>query len=197
MLGSKPNDERAPKRRFPAPSRTKQLPPVAAVQNAAAMRREIEALRGEQFLVGSGQYQVFVAQAADDPEGTSLKSGGCASTFRQVGEGTGRPLDLDRFDRHYEHLFAWNQETSELIGAYRIAKSDVVIERMGTRGLYTNTLFHLQPEFYENIRPALELGRSFVRPEYQKGYLPLLLLWQRLGHYVARNPRYRTLFGPR
>src|ERR1019366_10064052 len=113
-----------------------------------------------------------------------------------VGEGTGAACDLDRFDRHYEHLFAWNEETGELIGAYRVAKSDQVIARFGTRGLYTSTLFHLQAKFYEEICPALELGRSFVRPEYQKGYLPLLLLWKGLGHYVARNPRYRTLFGP-
>ncbi len=196
MLGSKPNEKAAPKRRFPAPPRTKQHPPVAAAQDAAAMRREVESLREDRLLVGSGQYQVFVAEASEIPK-VLLEIGRLREiTFRKVGEGTGRPLDLDRFDRHYEHLFAWNQETGELIGAYRIAKSDSVIERMGTHGLYTNTLFHLQPEFYENIRPALELGRSFVRPEYQKGYLPLLLLWKGLGHYVALNPRYRTLFGP-
>lgn len=196
MLGSKPNQESAPKAKFPAPQRTKQPPPVANAQDAAMVRREIEALPKERLLVSSGQYKVFVAQAGEIPK-VLLELGRLREiTFRLAGEGTGHPLDLDRFDRHYEHLFAWNREASELIGAYRIAKSDEVIERLGTRGLYTNTLFHLQPEFYENIRPALELGRSFVRPEYQKGYLPLLLLWKGLGHYVARHPRYRTLFGP-
>src|SRR5262249_52329917 len=47
-----------------------------------------------------------------------------------------------------------------------------------------------------SISPALELGRSFVRPEYQKSYQPLLLLWKGLAHYVAAHPRYRILFGP-
>jgi putative hemolysin len=67
---------------------------------------------------------------------------------------------------------------------------------MGTAGLYTSTLFHLRRDFYERVRPGLELGRSFVRPEYQKGYLPLLLLWKGLGHYVAAFPQYKILFGP-
>jgi putative hemolysin len=44
--------------------------------------------------------------------------------------------------------------------------------------------------------PALELGRSFVRPEYQKGFAPLLALWKGIGAYIARNPRYKVLFGP-
>jgi putative hemolysin len=44
--------------------------------------------------------------------------------------------------------------------------------------------------------PALELGRSFVRVEYQRGFQPLLLLWKGIGAYVARNPQYRVLFGP-
>jgi putative hemolysin len=48
----------------------------------------------------------------------------------------------------------------------------------------------------QRVNPGLELGRSFVRPEYQKGYLPLLLLWKGLGHYVAAFPKYRMLFGP-
>ena len=64
------------------------------------------------------------------------------------------------------------------------------------RGLYTATLFHYGQEFLDRIGPALELGRSFVRQEYQKGFAPLLLLWKGIGAYVARHPRYRTLFGP-
>ncbi len=196
MLGSKPAGKTAPKLRFPAPDRPKTLPPVAEAQEAAAVRREIESLPDECRLVSSGHYQILVARSGEIPTVLSEIGRLREITFRRAGEGTGRPSDLDAFDGHYEHLFAWNQEAGELIGAYRLAKSDEVIERFGTRGLYTSTLFRLQPAFYRNIRPALELGRSFVRPEYQKGYLPLLLLWKGLGHYVARNPRYRTLFGP-
>ena len=182
--------------RFPAIELFKHPAPIAEAQDAAAIRREIEALRADRNLVMSNQYRVFAASAEEIPS-VVLELGRLREiTFRKVGEGTGNARDLDRFDQHYEHLFAWNDETGELIGAYRIGKSDEVIDRFGTRGLYTSTLFRLQSEFYEGIRPALELGRSFVRPEYQKGYLPLLLLWKGLGQYVARNPKYRTLFGP-
>src|SRR5882724_9801290 len=44
--------------------------------------------------------------------------------------------------------------------------------------------------------PALDLGRSFVRTEYQKSFSPLLLLWTGIGKHVARNPGYKVLFGP-
>lgn len=62
--------------------------------------------------------------------------------------------------------------------------------------LYTSTLFRFRPGLLESLHPALELGRSFVRPERQKSYQALLLLWKGIGRYVARHPRYKTLFGP-
>jgi len=105
-------------------------------------------------------------------------------------------MDFDAFDMHYVHLLLWNQEKSEVVGAYRLAPTDTVTARYGVEGLYTSTLFHFKREFLARIEPALELGRSFVRPEYQKSFLPLLLLWKGIGHYVAQHPWYRILFGP-
>jgi putative hemolysin len=107
-----------------------------------------------------------------------------------VGEGTGKAIDLDRFDETYLHLFAWNPAKREIVGAYRLAGTDVI------RDLYTATLFKYQESFLDKIGPALELGRSFVRPEYQKGFAPLLALWKGIGAFIARNPRYKVLFGP-
>ncbi len=142
------------------------------------------------------EYAVCVATAQQIPH-TLLEIGRLREiTFRRAGEGTGHPRDLDSFDPRYEHLFVWNEEKREVVGAYRIARIDQVLARHGIRGLYTSTLFRLDPGFYEAINPALELGRSFVRPEYQKSYLPLLLLWKGLGQYVARNPQYRIWCGP-
>jgi putative hemolysin len=111
-------------------------------------------------------------------------------TFRAVGEGTGKSLDLDRFDGEYLHLFVWNASRNEVVGAYRLAGTDVV------RNLYTATLFKYDQRFLDETGPALELGRSFVRGEYQKGFAPLLALWKGIGVWVARNPRYKILFGP-
>jgi putative hemolysin len=84
----------------------------------------------------------------------------------------------------------WNAAKQELVGAYRIQTTDAA------PNLYTHTLFQYGQRFLERLGPALELGRSFVRPEYQRGFAPLLLLWKGIGKLVAREPRYKTLFGP-
>ncbi len=97
---------------------------------------------------------------------------------------------------HYLHLFLWNQERRELVGAYRLGGTDRILRTMGSKGLYTATLFDYRTDFLREISPALELGRSFVRSEYQKNYLALLLLWKGIGQFVARNPHYQRLFGP-
>ncbi|HXP88330.1 MAG TPA: GNAT family N-acyltransferase [Bryobacteraceae bacterium] len=169
---------------------------IAVPQESALMEQEVSGLMPAQCLVRAGEYAVCVAPAQQIPH-TLLEIGRLREiTFRRAGEGTGRPADLDACDPHYEHLFLWNEEKREVAGAYRLAKIDEILARHGLHGLYTSTLFRLEPGFYESIHPALELGRSFVRPEYQKSYLPLLLLWKGLGQYVARNPQYRILFGP-
>ena len=103
--------------------------------------------------------------------------------------------DLDLFDSHYLHLFVWNSQTAELVGAYRMGLADEILARYGKRGLYTNSLFRYRPQVLRRINPAIELGRSFVRPEYQRSFSPLLLLWRGVGQFIVRNPRYAVLFG--
>ena len=86
----------------------------------------------------------------------------------------------------------WSEKKREVVGAYRLAPTDSALPD----GLYTATLFRYDRTFLNRVGPALELGRSFVRAEYQKSFAPLLLLWKGIGKYVARNPRYKVLFGP-
>ena len=151
---------------------------------------EVAKLPREHLLFQSGDLEVYVAQAPNIPailgEICRLRE----LTFRAVGEGTGKAIDLDCFDSSYLHLFVWNAAKREIIGAYRLAGTDV------TSDLYTATLFKYNGEFLDKLGPALELGRSFVCAEYQRGFAPLLALWKGIGAYVARNPRYKTLFGP-
>jgi putative hemolysin len=195
MLGTRDKPARQV-RAFPlAKFRTSQAS-IAAEQEAVVIERDISVLPAIQTLFNHNEYTVCFASAKQLPA-VLLELGRLREiTFRQAGEDTGRSRDLDRFDQHYDHLLVWNRDKRELVGAYRIAKTDVVIDQLGARGLYTSTLFRLRRDFYRRVQPGLELGRSFVRPEYQKGYLPLLLLWKGLGHYVAAFPKYRILFGP-
>src|SRR5208283_5241463 len=63
-------------------------------------------------------------------------------------------------------------------------------------GLYTSTLFKFKPGFLDRLGPALELGRSFVRPESQGQAAPLALLWRGIGEYLVRNAECKILLGP-
>ena len=170
--------------------------PLAAPQAAEACRREIDQLPAEQLLAQNGAQSVWQATAEQIP--CVLQEIGRLRelSFRAANEGTGKPLDLDRFDAHYLHLFIWNAEAGEIVGAYRVGATDVILKRHGRAGLYSSTLFDSRMEFFRRLGPALELGRSFVRPEYQRSYSPLLLLWKGIGAFIARQPRYRMLFGP-
>jgi putative hemolysin len=180
--------------KFPgkAPRRQKAL---AAPRPQELRLREIDALPPEQILVRGAPFMVFEATAAQIPailhEVARLRE----STFRRVGEGTGQALDTDAYDARYRHLILWNEADKELAGAYRFAGTDEILPRYGAQGLYTAGQFRIKEPFWNRLGPALELGRSFVRPRYQKSYQPLLLLWKGLAEYVSRNPRYRVLFG--
>lgn len=172
------------------------LPPVAAGPSPAILERELARLPEDQCLVDGGDYQVWHARADQIPY-LMLEIGRLREqTFREAGEGTGREIDLDGFDGHYDHILLWQRHAREVVGAYRVGRTDEILRRLGPAGLYTTTLFRYRRELLEALTPALELGRSFVRAEYQRSYQPLLLLWKGIGAFIVRHPRYRTLFGP-
>jgi putative hemolysin len=169
---------------------------IALPTQTADIAAEIDALSPGCLLARSGDLEVYLSRATHIPNVLHELGRLREITFRAAGEGTGKPLDIDEFDSHYLHLFVWNARANELVGAYRLAETDLVRKRHGIRGLYTATLFSFGDPFLNRLGPALELGRSFVRQEYQKGFAPLLLLWKGIGAFVARNPRYKVLFGP-
>ncbi|MEO0649871.1 MAG: GNAT family N-acyltransferase, partial [Planctomycetota bacterium] len=106
-----------------------------------------------------------------------------------------KAIDLDRYDASYRHLVVWNEAKQEIVGAYRMIGTDEALDTAGVDGLYTYTLFRYEEQTLRDLGPSLELGRSFVRAEYQKSFGPLLLLWRAIGAFVCANPRYRFLFG--
>jgi putative hemolysin len=172
------------------------IEPIADPVAPDALARDIRALPESALLLRGGGQAVYLAQARQIP--AILREIGRLRevTFRSAGEGTGHSLDLDSFDEHYEHLFVWSERKSELVGAYRLARVDKTLERFGPRGLYTHRLFQLKPHFLHQFADGLELGRSFVRQEYQRSLHPLYYLWKGIGAYLRRNPSCRYLFGP-
>jgi len=116
-------------------------------------------------------------------------------TFRKVGEGTLRKIDLDEFDEHYLHIVLWDAAELEVVGAYRLAAGDEIYRSRGPAGFYTSTLFRFSEEFEKYLPQSLELGRSFVQPAYWNSQA-LDYLWHGIGAFIAKNPQYNYLFGP-
>jgi putative hemolysin len=116
-------------------------------------------------------------------------------TFRKVGEGTGRKIDLDAFDAWYMHIVLWDAAALEVVGAYRMAAGDEVYRSRSIAGFYTSTLFRFSEEFEKYLPQALELGRSFVQPAYWNSQA-LDYLWHGIGAFIATHPQYNYLFGP-
>ncbi len=166
--------------------------PVAARGPSHEIAANIDALR-TRLLLESGSYQVFCAPAQDLPAILPEIGRLRELTFRNAGEGTGSDRDLDRFDQTYQHLLVWDHARQEIAGAYRIGATDIVA-RAGVGGLYTRTLFDFDARLLDEIGPALELGRAFVQPGYQRDYSPLLLLWKGIAR-IAQSGRYTRLFG--
>jgi putative hemolysin len=182
--------------RLPARSARAYQSPVASAIPAPLLKAEIEALPADQRLVESGQYLIQYARADQIPW-TLQEIGRLRElTFRAAGEGTGKPSDIDLFDAYYLHLFLWDREASAIAGAYRMGLADEILARYGKRGLYTQSLFKYGSQLLETLNPAIELGRSFVRGEYQRSFSPLLLLWRGIGQFILRSPHYAVLFGP-
>ncbi|WP_117309555.1 GNAT family N-acyltransferase [Stenotrophomonas sp. G4] len=115
-------------------------------------------------------------------------------TFRQVGEGTGRSRDLDDFDLHYQHIVIWDGTAQRIAGGYRIMRGAQALARRGLAGLYSASLFRYSDDAIPRIAEGLELGRSFVVPDYW-GSRSLDYLWQGIGAYLQCQPGIRYLFG--
>ena len=169
--------------------------PIASEVPSRFVVNDIAALPAERLLIENAEFAVYAARASELPHALDELGRLREITFRAAGEGSGRSADLDEFDAYYWHLLLWNKEKQELAGAYRAGNTDEIIRRHGIKGLYTNTVFRYDEQLFLKIGSALELGRSFVRPEYQRQYAPLLLLWKGIARFVAAHPETPVLFG--
>jgi putative hemolysin len=172
-----------------------ELPPVAPPEPRALVVPEIEQLQATRILAENEEFVVVAAHAAEIPSALQELGRQREIAFRAEGEGSGLPRDLDEFDRHYTHLLLWNKPKQEIAGGYRIGATKEILPRYGAAGLYTTTLFDFDERFFYTMGAGLELGRSFIAPEYQRRFSPLLLLWKAIGQYVSLHPDSPVLFG--
>jgi putative hemolysin len=169
---------------------------IAAAGDGDELKNEIATLGAQQLLISSGNFAVYYAKSEEIPQVLQEIGRLREVTFRAVGEGTGKSSDVDLYDAYYVHLFIWDAKANKIVGGYRLGHTDEILDKYGLKGLYVHSLFKLSPELTADLRSALELGRSFIRIEYQRSYAALMLLWKGIGQYLIQYPRYRVLFGP-
>ncbi|MFU8896921.1 MAG: lysophospholipid acyltransferase family protein [Gammaproteobacteria bacterium] len=169
--------------------------PLAPRGDELVMERELDALPREQRLLEFKQFSVAYARAVQVPALMAEIARERERVFRMHDEGSGQPRDTDAFDQSYEQLLVWDRATRSLVGAYRMGRTDLLLASSGHQGLYLSRMFEFAHEFHDPARPALELGRSFIVPEYQRSFHGLYLLWQGIGQYLVAHPDYRRLYG--
>ncbi|UOG74597.1 lysophospholipid acyltransferase family protein [Hymenobacter tibetensis] len=172
------------------------VPPVINETAAELIEADITALRPGRCVLISGRWEVYVAKRCELPNVLREIGRLRELTFRREGEGTQQPTDLDAYDEYYRHLFLYDREKKLLVGAYRLGLGRAILRQYGRRGFYLHSLFRLKKELNPVLRQSLELGRSFVRVEYQRQPMPLALLWKGIAEYLAKRPEYRYLIGP-
>lgn len=176
--------------------RQKRVEPIAKATADHLLKKEIETITGERLLFKVKNFAVFCAPSSEIPNILYEIGRLREITFRQVGEGTNRSIDLDEFDLYYHQLFIWDESAEKLVGAYRIGKGAEILHDLGVRGFYIQSLFRLKEAFEPILEQSLELGRSFVVKEYQRQPMSLFLLWKGILYFLLKNPEYRYLVGP-
>ncbi|GAA0872938.1 lysophospholipid acyltransferase family protein [Gangjinia marincola] len=169
---------------------------IAGETEESSMRTEIEFCRNnDKRLLETKNYEVFLAKKETIPN--ILREIGRLReiTFRAIGEGSNKPIDLDKFDDYYHHMFLWDNEAHKIAGAYRMGMGEEIFATHGIDGFYLQELFRFEPELYRMMSQSIEMGRAFIINEYQQKPLPLFLLWKGIVHCTLRFPSHQYLIG--
>ncbi len=160
------------------------------------LEKELEVLRKYYLIHTKNNFEVFITDSYHIPNLLTEIGRLREVTFREVGEGSNKKVDLDEYDLYYYHLFIWDKEAQCIVGAYRLGKGGDIIARYGKKGFYTSSLFTFDPAFEPILEKSIELGRSFITKAYQQKPLPLFILWRGILYFIIKNPEYQYIIGP-
>jgi len=153
-----------------------------------------------------GNNEIYIITHHDSPN-TMKEIGRLREiTFRDAGGGTGKDYDIDNYDTSencYKQLIVWNPDAEEILGGYRyILCTNLPEDKNGDLPLATARLFDFSDKFKKNyLSYSIELGRSFVIPQYQsskagfKALFALDNLWDGLGALTVVHPDIKYFFG--
>jgi hypothetical protein len=165
-------------------------------------------LTNDRFLrvANKGGNHIYIVDAFNAPN-TMREIGRLREiAFRSAGGGTGKDCDIDEFDMMQppcRQLVVWDPESKLILGGYRfICGEDIRMDEQGRPRIATSHMFRFSERFLRDYLPyTIELGRSFVRLEYQssragaKALYALDNLWDGLGSLTVVNPNIKYLFG--
>jgi hypothetical protein len=178
---------------------------VAEPVNPQLIKKELR----EEFLIGptnKGSNLIYSITAHNCPNVMNEIGRLREMAFRAAGGGTGKRMDIDHLDRSdpgYHQLIVYQPDDEVIIGGYRyIDCSNLCQTDRPGQLMSTSHYFELSEVFVKEYLPfTIELGRSWVRPDYQtlidprKGLFALANLWDGLGVLIARNPHVKYFFG--
>ena len=176
-------------------SSTIDLQPLIAQVPGKLIKAELANLEANQKLLSYRNLDVYYGYYEQLPQTVQEIARLRELVFREHDEGSGYPLDTDDFDKTYTHLFVVERDEGRIIGAYRMGQSDRLLAMDDSNPFYLSAMFTFSKQFINRHEPCLEMGRSFLIPEYQSSFHGLLLLWRGIGRFVCQFPQYRTLYG--
>ena len=176
--------------------KTKKPKKIVDAIDPKILKEEVAKLRNtDAKLFSSKNYEIYLVASQKIPNLLQEIGRLREITFREIGEGTNNKTDLDKYDKFYKHMFLWDTDKQVLIGAYRMGFGKPIFKKYGVEGFYINTLFRIEPELYSMMEDSIEMGRAFIRSEYQLKPMPLFLLWRGIVHITLRYPEYKYLIG--
>lgn len=185
-----------------ATTSSKQVPPrkmqpIEPQEDPDILQREIDALPPDALYYSNKRtgMNVYAVEANQIPR--ILHEIGVLReiTFRAVSEGSGLPCDCDEYDLHYVHLVMWDSNKKAVAGAYRMGRTDQILQEKGKDGIYNSLFFDFKQPFLDFVSQGIEMGRAFIAAAYQRHPASLDTLWMGIGRFLVRHPQYRYLYG--
>jgi hypothetical protein len=152
-----------------------------------------------------GENEIYIFRGCDKPQLMSEVARLREVSFREAGGGTGKSSDFDLYDTKengYQQLIVWDAVDQAIVGGYRFILCKDARTESGEYDLSTTEILQFSDDLKTQFFPyTIELGRSFVQPDYQpsqgsrKGIFSLDNLWDGLGALIVDNPDMRYFFG--
>jgi hypothetical protein len=180
------------------------MEPIIEKIDRELLKQELTPGRFIRF-TNAGKNEIYIFNGSEAPHLMKELGRLREISFRKAGGGTGKEADIDEFDigpYAYKQLMVWNPIDEEIIGGYRFI---IVRDSMDNKGYYhlsTSEIVKFSQKLKNEFFPfTIELGRSFVQPQYQpsienrKGLFSLDNLWDGLGALIILYPEMKYFFG--